>query len=246
MVFLQLKLFFTINFRALASALEVIPRTLAQNCGANTIRTLTTLRAKHAEGNNSTFGVNGLSGKIEDMKQLGIYEPLAVKLQVYKTAVETAILLLRIDDIVSGSKKKDDGAGGPTSAPMPEWKPTFLWIICPWYSILLLYQNNWLICTTTKCLVLNTLILLNKVQCFSQQMPGYYFNQKSLGYQPGFFLISNQFTLTKAKILTFLTWKVVHITLWFVTESFAQFRNNSQSYIVKLLMSKKLKLRLFL
>merc|ERR1719245_2636539 len=107
-------------YRALASALEVIPRTLAQNCGANTIRTLTTLRAKHAEGNNSTFGVNGLSGKIEDMKQLGIYEPLAVKLQVYKTAVETAILLLRIDDIVSGSKKKDDGAGGPTSAPMPE------------------------------------------------------------------------------------------------------------------------------
>ena len=120
MFFLQLKLFFTMNFRALASALEVIPRTLAQNCGANTIRTLTTLRAKHAEGNNSTFGVNGLSGKIEDMKQLGIYEPLAVKLQVYKTAVETAILLLRIDDIVSGSKKKDDGAGGPTSAPMPE------------------------------------------------------------------------------------------------------------------------------
>ena len=93
-------------FRALASALEVIPRTLAQNCGANTIRTLTALRAKHAEGNNSCFGVNGLSGKIEDMKELGIYEPLAVKLQTYKTAVETAILLLRIDDIVSGSKKK--------------------------------------------------------------------------------------------------------------------------------------------
>merc|ERR1719266_1150325 len=67
-------------YRALATALEVIPRTLAQNCGANTIRTLTTLRAKHAEGNNSTFGVNGLSGKIEDMKALGIYEPLAVKL----------------------------------------------------------------------------------------------------------------------------------------------------------------------
>merc|ERR1712226_353890 len=94
-------------YRALASALEVIPRTLAQNCGANTIRVLTALRAKHAEGNNSCFGVNGLSGKIEDMKELGIYEPLAVKLQTYKTAVETAILLLRIDDIVSGSKKKE-------------------------------------------------------------------------------------------------------------------------------------------
>ena len=46
------------------------------------------------------------------MKELGILEPLAVKLQIYKTAVETAILLLRIDDIVSGSKKKDGAAAG--------------------------------------------------------------------------------------------------------------------------------------
>merc|ERR1711899_361007 len=99
-------------YRSLASALEVIPRTLAQNCGANTIRTLTTLRAKHAEGDKSTWGINGLTGKLEDMKELGIFEPLSVKLQVYKTAVETAILLLRIDDIVSGSKKKDGGAAG--------------------------------------------------------------------------------------------------------------------------------------
>ena len=90
--------------------MEVIPRTLAQNCGANTIRTLTTLRAKHAEGGNSSFGINGLTGKLEDMTELGIFEPLAVKLQVYKTAVETAILLLRIDDIVSGSKKKEAAA----------------------------------------------------------------------------------------------------------------------------------------
>merc|ERR1712066_498825 len=99
-------------YRALANALEVIPRTLAQNCGANTIRTLTTLRAKHAEGDKSTWGINGLTGKLEDMKDLGIFEPLAVKLQTYKTAVETAILLLRIDDIVSGSKKKDGAAPG--------------------------------------------------------------------------------------------------------------------------------------
>merc|ERR1711953_1091415 len=107
-------------YRSLASALEVIPRTLAQNCGANTVRTLTTLRAKHAEGTNSCFGVNGLSGKIEDMKALGIFEPLAVKLQTYKTAVETAILLLRIDDIVSGSKKKDGAGGGAPPAGGPE------------------------------------------------------------------------------------------------------------------------------
>lgn len=92
-------------YKAIAQALEIIPRTLAQNCGANTIRTLTALRAKHAtEG--TTWGIDGETGKLVDMKERGIWEPLSVKLQTYKTAIETAILLLRIDDIVSGSKKK--------------------------------------------------------------------------------------------------------------------------------------------
>merc|ERR1719397_1746921 len=111
-------------YKAVASALEVIPRTLAQNCGANTIRTLTALRAKHAqEGEkNVNWGVNGETGTLADMSELGIWEPLSVKLQVYKTAIETAILLLRIDDIVSGSKKRGDvGGQGPAvdhGAPM--------------------------------------------------------------------------------------------------------------------------------
>merc|ERR1719204_668278 len=103
-------------YKAVASGLEVIPRTLAQNCGANTIRTLTALRAKHAneDEKNVNWGINGESGELADMSALGIWEPLSVKLQVYKTAIETAILLLRIDDIVSGSKKKGDvGAQGP-------------------------------------------------------------------------------------------------------------------------------------
>lgn len=93
-------------YRAVAQALEIIPATLAQNCGANTIRTLTALRAKHATGAH-TWGINGETGQLADMTELCIWEPLSVKLQTYKTAVETAILLLRIDDIVSGSKKKD-------------------------------------------------------------------------------------------------------------------------------------------
>lgn len=100
-------------YKAVASALEVIPRTLAQNCGANTIRSLTALRAKHAleAEKNVNWGINGESGELADMAQLGIWEPLSVKLQVYKTAIETAILLLRIDDIVSGSKKRGDQQG---------------------------------------------------------------------------------------------------------------------------------------
>ncbi len=98
-------------YKAVSSALEIIPRTIAANCGANTIRVLTALRAKHASGE-TDVGVNGTTGNCEDMKALGVLEPLSVKLQTYKTAVETAILLLRIDDIVSGSKKKD-AAGQP-------------------------------------------------------------------------------------------------------------------------------------
>lgn len=92
-------------FRALARSFEVIPRTLIQNCGANVIRTLTALRAKHTADGNASWGVDGDTGEIVDMNKLGIWEPLSVKQQTYKTAVETAILLLRIDDIVSGSKK---------------------------------------------------------------------------------------------------------------------------------------------
>nr|KAF6412873.1 chaperonin containing TCP1 subunit 3 [Molossus molossus] len=104
-------------YRAVAQALEVIPRTLIQNCGASTIRLLTSLRAKHTQDNCETWGVNGETGTLVDMKELGIWEPLAVKLQTYKTAVETAVLLLRIDDIVSGHKKKGDDQGRQGGAP---------------------------------------------------------------------------------------------------------------------------------
>jgi T-complex protein 1 subunit gamma len=107
-------------YKAVSKALEVIPRTLIHNCGANTIRTITALRAKHATAGNLTFGVDGETGNIVDMKEYGVWEPMSVKAQVYKTAIETAILLLRIDDIVSGSKKKDsDGAhaNAPSEGP---------------------------------------------------------------------------------------------------------------------------------
>merc|ERR1719195_2544802 len=102
-------------YKAVTAALEIIPRPVAQNCGAFTFRTITALRAKHAheQEKNVNWGINGETGEIADMAALGIWEPLAVKLQVYKTAMETAILLLRIDDIVSGSKKKDAGDQGP-------------------------------------------------------------------------------------------------------------------------------------
>jgi T-complex protein 1 subunit gamma len=78
--------------------------------GANIIRTMTKLRAAHAETPGCTIGVNGETGEVTDMKALGIWEPAAVKLQTFKTAVEAAVLLLRIDDIVSGIKRSDGEA----------------------------------------------------------------------------------------------------------------------------------------
>ncbi|ESN99194.1 hypothetical protein HELRODRAFT_185057 [Helobdella robusta] len=102
-------------YRAVARALEVIPRTLIQNCGAQPIRVLTTLRAKHAVDNNCSWGVDGDTGVIVDMKEKGIWEAYSVKAQTYKTAIETARLLLRIDDIVSGLKKKKDDHHQPAA-----------------------------------------------------------------------------------------------------------------------------------
>ncbi|XP_065059637.1 T-complex protein 1 subunit gamma-like [Rhopilema esculentum] len=108
---------------AVAKSLEVIPRTLVQNCGGNTIRTLTALRAKHAETGNSCWGIDGEKGAIADMKELGIWDCFAVKVQTIKTAMETSMLLLRIDDIVSGSKKAGGKEGtGSGAAPTEESK----------------------------------------------------------------------------------------------------------------------------
>ncbi|KAH3680261.1 hypothetical protein WICMUC_000442 [Wickerhamomyces mucosus] len=93
-------------YQAVADAMEVIPRTLIQNSGisGNPIRLLSQLRAKHAQGHH-TFGINGDAGKIVDMNEYGIWEPEVIKQQSIKTAIESACLLLRVDDIVSGVRK---------------------------------------------------------------------------------------------------------------------------------------------
>jgi T-complex protein 1 subunit gamma len=97
-------------YRAVAEAMEVIPRTLIQNSGSSPIRVLTELRAKHA-GGGSSWGVDGDTGKIADMTEYGVWEPMAIKLQSVKTAVESACLLLRVDDICAAKKAKTTGGG---------------------------------------------------------------------------------------------------------------------------------------
>ncbi|RYO97429.1 hypothetical protein DL764_007307 [Monosporascus ibericus] len=98
-------------YRAVADALEVIPRTLIQNAGASPVRVLTELRAKQSEGK-SSWGINGETGSVVDMQEYGIWEPEAIKLQSIKTAIEAACLLLRVDDICSAKKAQQVGAPG--------------------------------------------------------------------------------------------------------------------------------------
>ena len=92
-------------YKALASAMEVIPRTLASNCGADVVRTLTELRAKHSQEGGLMWGIDGATGKIANMQEKEIWDPVSVKNQTFKTSIEAACMLLRIDDIVSGIKK---------------------------------------------------------------------------------------------------------------------------------------------
>eukprot|EP01098_Paradermamoeba_levis_P011369 TRINITY_DN485_c0_g1_i5.p1 TRINITY_DN485_c0_g1~~TRINITY_DN485_c0_g1_i5.p1 ORF type:complete len:564 (+),score=217.74 TRINITY_DN485_c0_g1_i5:52-1692(+) len=100
-------------YKAVAAALEVIPRTLAQNCGANVIRLITELRSTHAASpDNTSWGIDGLKGVISDMRKLGVWEPYVVKSQTIKTAIEAGCMLLRVDDIVSGISKRKEGGGG--------------------------------------------------------------------------------------------------------------------------------------
>jgi len=101
-------------YRAVADAMEVIPRTLVQNSGGNAMRVLTELRAKHANGENS-WGLNGDTGKIVDMKTYGLYESASVKIQTLKTAIEASRMLLRVDDVVQALRKEPEQNSAPVA-----------------------------------------------------------------------------------------------------------------------------------
>ncbi len=88
-----------------AEALEVIPLTLAENAGLDTIDIATELRSKHKQGM-IWYGINLFNGKVADMMKEEIIEPAIVKEQMIKAATEASCMILRIDDIISASRLK--------------------------------------------------------------------------------------------------------------------------------------------
>jgi len=96
---------------AFANAMEVIPKTLAENAGLDQIDSLVALRSQHEKGVKGA-GLDMDTGKPVEMLKLGVVEPLRVKTQAVNSAAEAAIMILRIDDVIASKSGGPGGAGG--------------------------------------------------------------------------------------------------------------------------------------
>lgn len=100
---------------AFADALEIIPKTLAENSGLDSIDMLTLLKVAHEKGN-ITAGIDVFNGLVSDSRAKGIIEPLKIKSQAITSASEVATMILRIDDVILGAK-------GPSQGMPPQGMP---------------------------------------------------------------------------------------------------------------------------
>ena len=100
--------------QSFADAMEIIPRTLAENAGIDPIDALTELKAAHDKGE-TWAGINVFTGKKMDAWKEGVIEPLKIKTQAVSSAAEVAVMILRIDDVINAEKK--DGAPSPHARP---------------------------------------------------------------------------------------------------------------------------------
>ncbi|MBE0519944.1 TCP-1/cpn60 chaperonin family protein [Candidatus Bathyarchaeota archaeon] len=103
---------------AFADAFEIVPKTLAENAGLEAIDVIAELRAAHEKTDGKPMGINVFKGKVENMRENGVIEPLVVKEQAAKSATESASMILRIDDVIASTKPK--GPAGPPGGPESE------------------------------------------------------------------------------------------------------------------------------
>ena len=96
---------------AFADALEVVPRTLAENAGLDQIDAIVDLRAAHEHS--FQMGLDVFQGDVTDMKEANVVEPQRVKKQAIQSAAEAAEMILRIDDMIaSAGIKEPEGMEG--------------------------------------------------------------------------------------------------------------------------------------
>ena len=95
---------------AFAAALEVVPKTLAENAGLDSIDALVDLRSAHEKS--PYMGLNVFTGDVTDMKEAGVIEPKRVKKQAIQSAAEAAEMILRIDDVIASTRTSAPDMGG--------------------------------------------------------------------------------------------------------------------------------------
>ncbi len=105
-----------------SDAIECIPKYLAENAGLDPIDIMVALKAAHDEPKGYTFGVDVYTGKTKDMIGEGVIEPVMVKEQAVKSAVEAASMILRVDDVIAAARPPPmpPPRGGPGGG-MPEY-----------------------------------------------------------------------------------------------------------------------------
>ncbi len=103
---------------AFADAIDVIPRTLAENAGLDPIDSLVDLRSKHSAGE-QTSGLDAYTGDVVNMQDDGVVEPLRVKTQAVESATEAAVMILRIDDVIAAGDLKGGGSSDDDEDEMP-------------------------------------------------------------------------------------------------------------------------------
>ncbi|MCU0851313.1 MAG: TCP-1/cpn60 chaperonin family protein [Candidatus Thermoplasmatota archaeon] len=101
---------------AFANAVEIVPKTLAENAGLDPINMMIEVRTAHKKGNKSA-GVDVFNGKISDMIRNNVIEPLRVSVQEIQSSTEAANMILRIDDIIASKSGGGMPPGGPGGMP---------------------------------------------------------------------------------------------------------------------------------
>ena len=105
---------------AFADAIEIIPRTLAENAGLDPIDILVELRSAHDKEDGKYKGVDVFTGKVQNSLENGVIEPIVVKEQAIKSAAESATMILRVDDVITAKSPKGGPGGGMPGGPEGE------------------------------------------------------------------------------------------------------------------------------
>ena len=101
-----------IAIEAFASAMEIIPTTLAENAGLDPINMVIEMRKQHKAGKKYA-GINPFTGKVEDMMDLNVIEPIRIGQQAISYATDAAVMILRIDDVIASKSAPAPAGGAP-------------------------------------------------------------------------------------------------------------------------------------